>query len=61
MGAAFPASPLTIMIPGEVRNTLGFAPEILYKDKDVCVTGRIGLFKDKAEMVVYKGSQLKLK
>ncbi len=59
MGAPFPASPLTVMIPGDVRNKIGYAPEIQLKDKNVCVTGRIQLFKDKPEIVIYNMSQLK--
>ncbi len=60
MGAPFPASPLTIMVPGEVRNKMGYAPEIQLKDKNVCITGRIQLFKDKPEIIIYNSSQLKL-
>lgn len=58
LGAAFPASPLTIMIPGEVRIKLGYAPEQQLKDKNVCVTGKVILFKDKPEIIVYNISQL---
>ena len=60
MGAAFPASPLTIMIPGDVRMKLGYAPEQQLKDKNVCVLGKVILFKDKPEIVVYNISQLQV-
>ena len=60
MGAAYPASPLTIMIPGEVRIKMGYAPEQELKDKNVCVMGRVILFKEKPEIVVYDISQLKV-
>ena len=33
MGAAFPASPITIMIPGAVRAKLGYIPEAALKEK----------------------------
>lgn len=58
MGAAYPASPLTIMIPGEVRIKLGYMPEIQLKDKNVCVVGRVILFKEKPEIIVYDIVQL---
>jgi hypothetical protein len=60
MGAAFPASPLTIMIPGDVRMKMGYAPEQQLKDKNVCVRGKVILFKDKPEIVVYNISQLEV-
>ena len=58
MGATYPASPLTIMIPGEVRIKMGYAPEQQLKDKNVCVTGKIILFKEKPEIIVYNISQI---
>lgn len=61
MGAAYPASPLTIMIPGDVRSKLGYIPEADLKDKDICVHGRVILFKDKPEIVVYDVSQIQKK
>ena len=60
MGAAFPSSPLTIMIPGDVRMKMGYAPEQQLKDKNVCVRGRVILFKDKPEIVVYNIAQLEV-
>ena len=58
MGAAYPASPLTILIPVEVRIKMGYLPELQLKDKNVCVVGRVILFKDKPEIIVYDISQL---
>lgn len=58
MGAAFPASPLTIMIPGEVRSKMGYIPEAELKDKEICVKGRVTLFKNRPEIVVYSLSQI---
>ncbi|MFN0082876.1 MAG: hypothetical protein ACKVOM_10200 [Ferruginibacter sp.] len=58
MGAAYPASPLTIMIPGDVRIKLGYAPEQKLKDKNVCVLGKVILFKEKPEIIVYSISQI---
>jgi hypothetical protein len=61
MGAAFPASPLTVMITKEVREKMGNAPEIELKDKNICVSGTLRLFKEKAEIVVTDASQIELK
>lgn len=60
MGAAYPTSPLTIMIPGEVRIKMGSAPEQELKDKNVCVIGRVILFKEKPEIIIYDISQIKM-
>ena len=60
MGAAFPASTLTIMIPGNVRVKMGYAPEQQLKDKNICVRGRVILFKDKPEIIVHSVSQLEI-
>ncbi len=60
MGAAFSASPLTIMIPGNVRVKMGYAPEIELRDKNVCVTGTVILFKGKTEIIVYNLAQLEV-
>lgn len=60
MGAAFPASPLTIMIPGNVRSKFNYMPEAQLKDKNVCVRGRVTLFKDRPEIIIYDSSQLEI-
>lgn len=58
MGAVFPNNPFTIMIPGDVRMKLGYSPETELKDKEICVTGRVVLYKNKPEMIVYDPSQI---
>ena len=60
MGAAFPTSPLTVMIPGDVRSKMGYAPEIELKEKNVCVSGKIVLFKEKPQVIIYNTSQLEI-
>ena len=60
MGAAYPASPLTIVIPGDVRIKMGYVPEQQLKDKNVCVMGRVILFKEKPEIIVYNVSQIQV-
>ena len=46
------------MISKEVRLKMGNAPEIELKDKNVCVTGKIKLFKDKPEIIITDITQL---
>jgi hypothetical protein len=60
MGAAFPASPITIMLTLEVRNKLGYTPEQELKEKNICVTGKVELFKGKPEIVVSDIAQLEI-
>jgi hypothetical protein len=61
MGAAYPNSPLTILIWDDVRKQFKEAPEIFFKDKDVCVFGKVILYKDKPEIIVYDESQVVFK
>lgn len=60
MGAAFPASLLTIMITLDVRTKLGYMPEQELKEKNICVTGKVEMFKGKPEIVVNDVSQLEV-
>jgi hypothetical protein len=48
------------MILGDVRMKLGYAPEQQLKDKNVCVLGKVVLYKDKPEIIVYSISQLEV-
>jgi hypothetical protein len=52
MGAAYPNQLLTIVIWGDLRKEFSKAPEELFMDKDVCVIGRIELFREKPQIVV---------
>lgn len=61
MGAAFPNSPITIMIPGSVRLQMGIAPEVQWREKNVCVIGTVILFKNKPEIIVYNTTQIEVK
>jgi hypothetical protein len=60
MGAAYPASPLTIMVTLEVRNKLGYMPEQELKEKNICVTGKVEMFKGKPEIVVNDVAQIEV-
>lgn len=60
-GAKFPDAPLTIVIFGENRTAFANKPEEFYVDKNVCVTGRISMFKGKPQIVVTKESEITVK
>jgi hypothetical protein len=60
MGATYPKNPFTIWVAGTVRAKMGYAPEITLKDKDVCVTGTVTLYKEKPEIRVTEISQLEV-
>ena len=48
----YPDHVFTIVIWGESRSNFPEPPETAYKSKGVCVTGRIGQFRGKAQIVV---------
>ena len=57
-GGAYPNQIFTIVIYGAVRKEMGGAPEKDYKEQNVCVTGKVELYKDKPQIVVHSASQL---
>ena len=59
-GAAYPKSPLTLYISAVVRKKFATAPEEMYKGKAVIIFGKIIMFKDKPEIVVYGVEQILL-
>ena len=60
LGAAYPNSPLTVVIFGKDLDNFKVAPEKMYADKEICVTGVIKDFKGKAEIVVSQPSAIVL-
>ena len=60
VGAAYPNSPLTIVIFGKDLDNFKVAPEKMYADKEICVTGVIKEFHDKMEIVVSKPEAITL-
>jgi hypothetical protein len=60
MGAAYPASPITIVLYNDIRAKMGYAPEIELKDKNVCVNGRVSLHKEKPQIVIYNVAQIEV-
>ena len=57
-GGYYPNAPLTIVIWGNTRKEFYNTPEEFYKGKEVCITGKIELFKDKPQIVVTSKSQI---
>lgn len=58
-GADYPDSPLTLVIWPDARAKFKEAPEDFYKNKNVCVTGKIVLYKEKPQIEVYDEKQIK--
>ena len=60
-GGVYPNAPLTIIIGAEVREKFKEVPEVFFKDKDVCITGKIILYKEKPEIIIYDEKQIVVK
>jgi hypothetical protein len=60
-GAAYPDAPLTLVIWGEARKKFKEAPEVFYKDKEVCINGTIVLYKGKPEIILHDEKQIGIK
>src|SRR5665647_2206399 len=52
LGAAYPNSPLTVVIFSKDRSNFKEAPEVMYADKKICVTGMLKEYNGKAEIIV---------
>ncbi|MFZ1786364.1 MAG: hypothetical protein WAU23_14260 [Ferruginibacter sp.] len=57
IGAAFPNQLLTVLIWDETRSLFPGKLEDLLK-KEICITGRIILYKEKPEIIINKTEQL---
>ncbi|HAO46185.1 MAG TPA: hypothetical protein DCQ97_04625 [Chitinophagaceae bacterium] len=57
IGGKYPNQLLTVVIWGDVRKQFKKSPDDL-KNKEVCFTGRIILYKDRPEIVIEKPEQL---
>lgn len=60
-GDNYPNNPLTVLIWPDVRQQFKDSPEVFYKDKEVCITGKIILYKEKPEIIIYNPAQIVLK
>jgi hypothetical protein len=61
VGAQFPNQLLTIVIYGSDRQNFEESPEDFYKDKEVCVSGKVELYNKKPQIVVRNRDQLVVK
>lgn len=59
MGALYPNQLLTIVIWGDARKNFSYAPEEKLKNKTVCVTGKVEIFKGKPQITIDKEAQVK--
>jgi len=60
-GGNYPDAPLTLVIWADARERFENKPELFYKDKEVCITGRISLYKEKPQIVIYDERQLTIR
>jgi hypothetical protein len=59
MGAAYPKQPLTIVIWDDLRSKLAYKPEQKWLNKQICVTGKVEIYKGRVEIVVDKEIEIK--
>ena len=57
-GAAYPNQKLTVLIWGNKRSNFKKAPEVFYKDKNVCIVGKIEIYKGKSEIIANSEDQI---
>ncbi len=58
VGAKYPDNFLTLVIHDDGRKLFKKPPEEYYKGTQVCVTGRIQIFKEKPEIIVNNPTQI---
>jgi hypothetical protein len=61
MGAAYPKQLLTVVIWGIVRSKFEKKPEELFMDKEVCVIGKIEIYKEKPQIVIAEPNRIMVK
>lgn len=59
MGAAYPKQPLTIIIWDDLRSKLHYKPEEKWLNKQVCISGKVMMYKGKLEIVIDSEAQIK--
>ncbi|MBK7434565.1 MAG: hypothetical protein IPI66_12170 [Chitinophagaceae bacterium] len=59
-GAKYPENPLTLVIFGDNRSAFKNKPEEYYLDKNICVTGRIVMYKGKPEIILTREEQISI-
>jgi micrococcal nuclease len=59
-GKPYPNHTFTVVIFGKDFANFSYAPAEFLKDKTVCITGTIKIYKDKPEMIITKESEIKI-
>ena len=60
VGGLHPNEPLTLVIKAEDRKKFSNSPDEFYKEKMVCITGKVIEFKGKPEIIITDPAQLKV-
>ena len=60
IGGSYPKQLLTVVIWGDIREKLKGKPELDFKNKSVCVSGKIEFYKASPQIVIHNVEQLKL-
>ena len=58
LGAAFPNQLLTLVIWGEVRKQFNGNPEDIFMNKELCIKGKIELYRERPQIVIKQSSQV---
>jgi aspartyl/asparaginyl-tRNA synthetase len=58
LGAAYPNSLLTVVIFTKDKSKFKEAPEAMYTDKTICVTGELKEYNSKSEIIVSSPDQI---
>lgn len=58
VGDNYPNAPLTLVIWGDIRSQFKLAPEESFKQQVVFIYGKIILYKDKPETIIYNPNQI---
>jgi len=58
VGGNYPDAPFTLVIWNDVRKQFKYMPEDILKGKDVCIYGKIILYKNKPEIVISNPNQI---
>lgn len=61
LAAAYPNSPLTLVIYGDDSGNFKEKPSIYYDGKRICVTGKVSDYKGKNQIVIHKEDEIQVK
>ena len=59
-GDSYPRNPLTLVIGEDIRQTFAEKPEEFFKGKDVCITEKLELYKEKIQIRIGTKEQIAL-